>query len=123
MNRALIIKQPWIELILSGQKTWEMRSRPTNVRGRIGLIVQGTGLIVGEVDITDCLAPLTEKEMHHSPYHLLHMVDEIELLKKWRYAWVLKNAKRYKKPIPYNHPQGAVTWVRLDDDKLREQSK
>ena len=48
MDRALIVRQPWIDLILSGEKTWEMRSRPTNVRGRIGLIEQGTGLIVGE---------------------------------------------------------------------------
>ena len=55
MNRGLIIKQPWIELILSGKKTWEMRSRPTHIRGKIGLIEQGTGLIVGEVEIIDCL--------------------------------------------------------------------
>ena len=28
------------------------------------------------------------------------------------YAWVLKDACRYKRPLKYEHPQGAVTWVK-----------
>jgi hypothetical protein len=29
------------------------------------------------------------------------------------YAWVLKGAKRFRKPIPYEHPSGPVIWVTL----------
>jgi hypothetical protein len=30
------------------------------------------------------------------------------------YAWVVKNAHRLERPVPYLHPPGAVIWVRLD---------
>jgi hypothetical protein len=112
MERALIVRQPWIDLILSGKKTWEMRSRPTNVRGKIGLIEQGSGLIVGECKIVDSdhikLDPI-EHGLHYSH----HRVDDFNLLNKWCYAWEIEGAKRYDKPIPYQHPQCAVTWVRI----------
>ena len=52
MERALIIRQPWIGKILDGSKTWEMRGRPTSIRGRIGLIEQGSGMIVGEATLS-----------------------------------------------------------------------
>ncbi|MBD8246954.1 ASCH domain-containing protein [Xanthomonas campestris] len=41
--KGLVIDEPWISLILSGQKTWEMRSRATSIRGRIALIKKGSG--------------------------------------------------------------------------------
>lgn len=110
--KCLIIKQPWIELILSGKKTWEMRSRPTNIRGRIGLIEQGTGLIVGEAELTDCMESITNFDIGYCQH--LHKIEDIELLEKWHIPWVLENAKRYEKPIPYKHPQGAVVWVNVE---------
>ncbi|MDX2349767.1 MAG: ASCH domain-containing protein [Porticoccus sp.] len=111
MNRALIVRQPWIDMILSGQKCWEMRSRPTNIRGRIGLIEQGTGLIVGEVDLIDSLDALTH--LGRVCCFDYHRVDDPELLKKWKHPWLMQNARRYEKPIPYSHPKGAVTWVKI----------
>jgi hypothetical protein len=33
--RALSIRQPWAELILSRKKKTEIRNRPTNIRGRV----------------------------------------------------------------------------------------
>jgi len=41
--KGLIIKEPWISLILSRKKTWELRSRDTRVRGRIALIRKDRG--------------------------------------------------------------------------------
>jgi len=35
--RALAVRQPYASLIVNGHKIWEMRSRPTNIRGRIGI--------------------------------------------------------------------------------------
>ena len=39
---ALIIRQPWLGLILSGKKTWEIRGSRTNKRGPIALIESGS---------------------------------------------------------------------------------
>jgi len=112
--KCLIIKQPWIDLILSGDKTWEMRSRPTNIRGRIGIIEQGTGLIVGEAELIDCINGMSHNRLYgYTPDK--HLIQDERLLIKWNVAWVLKNAKRYKKPIPYKHPQGAVVWVNIEE--------
>ena len=51
--KGLIIREPWIGMILAGRKTWEMRSRQTPYRGRIGLIRKGTGMVVGIAEIVD----------------------------------------------------------------------
>lgn len=119
MERALIIRQPWLNLILDGKKTWEMRSRPTKVRGKIGLIEQGTGLIVGEAYLDDCPFSLLEdtpERFNQNLYKYAHQIDDLEMLKKWHYPWVLRGVKRYKKALKYKHPQGAVTWVKLENN-------
>ena len=111
MDRALIIRQPWIDMILNGEKTWEMRSKPTKIRGRIGLIEQGTGLIVGECNLDDVAESVDNFNIGYGQH--LHKVDDLDLLEKWKYPWVLSGAQRYEKPIPYKHPRGAVTWVKI----------
>lgn len=35
---GLLIRRPWIDLILDGYKTREIRGMPTRIRGTIGLI-------------------------------------------------------------------------------------
>lgn len=116
IERGLIIRKEWLDRIFDKGKVWEMRSRPTNVRGMIGLIEAGSGLIIGEAELIDCLSPLDELDVDLKTirYMLLHQVDDLDKLKKWKYPWVLKNAKRYNHPIPYDHPGGAVIWVKLD---------
>jgi hypothetical protein len=32
-----------------------------------------------------------------------------------QYAWVLKDVVKFKNPVHYKHPSGAVTWVTLDE--------
>ena len=75
LTRAISIRQPWVELILTGEKQAEYRSRPTNVRGRVFIYASltpaeslsgwnkvgkqpgelPTGQIVGTVEIVDCV--------------------------------------------------------------------
>lgn len=38
IKKGLIIKKEWLDLILSGEKHWEMRSNITLIRGDIALI-------------------------------------------------------------------------------------
>lgn len=114
LDRALIVRQPWIDLILSGEKSWEMRSQSTSVRGRIGLIEQGTGLIVGECWLDGVGQSVKSFNLGYG--HHYHKVDNFELLQKWHIPWLLSRPKRYETPISYNHPKGAVTWVKINKE-------
>lgn len=123
MQRALIIKPIWLNQILEDEakrKTWEMRSAATNIRGTIGLIESGTGFIVGQADITGSLGPLTADEYDSWFYKHRIPPDLTNIKAKYLHAWRMENAKRYKKPVKYKHPSGAVIWVTLTEkDKKR----
>lgn len=116
MERALIVRKPWIDLILSGEKVWEMRSRPTSIRGRIGLIEAGSGLIVGECNLDSVGESINNFNLGYGHHH--HKVDDFDLLEKWHIPWVLSGAKRYDAPIPYKNPKGAATWVNIEQAQL-----
>lgn len=111
-DRGLIIREPWAGLILTGAKTMEMRSRSTNIRGRIGIIVQGTGMIYGEAELYCVHANLSPQDMRLNIENHRAKVDEC-IEHGWTTAWCLRKARPYTHPIPYKHPSGAVTWVNL----------
>ena len=114
INRALVVDKPWIDMILDGKKTWEMRTKMTRIRGRIGLIKKGSGLIVGECDLVDSLPKQSMLEIAAAcEKHLIHWRVFTAMYFKWHFPWVLEKAQRYEKPISYKHPQGAVTWVKV----------
>lgn len=116
--KALIIRSPWIDLILSGQKTWEMRSRNCTHRGPIALIAGGTGKVVGTAELLDCLPKLDADQMRdHNGEHAIpeHLMDQV-IADGWVQPWVLRNVQRLPQPVSYQHPNGAVTWVNLPSD-------
>lgn len=109
ITHGLIIDKPWIDMILMGEKTWEMRSRMTKIRGKIALIKKGSGKIYGVCDLYDCItcdSDVLDEAVSD------HCVADSNLLKKWNVAWKLRNVEQIK-PIPYQHKQGAVIWVKL----------
>jgi hypothetical protein len=112
--RGLIIDEPWISLIVSGQKTWEMRSRNTGVRGRIGLIRKGSKTVIGLADLVETLRKLPISGANFAKHRVPE--SEIDDNFKWTTAWVLQCARSLPKPVPYRHPAGAVIWVNLDPD-------
>ncbi|MGD6960409.1 ASCH domain-containing protein [Rossellomorea aquimaris] len=111
--KGLIVKSPWIELILEGKKTWEIRGSNTKIRGTIALIKSGSGMVYGEVKINDS-KELTLKDYQVSnEFHRVQSEHSQALPYKKTYAWVLEKPKIYEEPIPYKHPMGAVIWVNL----------
>ncbi len=99
-NLALSVRQPFAELIITGEHPIEYRSIHTNIRGRVYVYASKTpkkkafeeigkqpgdfpvGVLIGTVEIIDC------KEKPHE------------------YHWLLANPRRLKKPVePDNHPQ------------------
>ncbi|MCA1054080.1 ASCH domain-containing protein [Rossellomorea aquimaris] len=114
--KGLLIKSPWIDLILEGKKTWEIRGSNTKTRGRIALIKSGSGMIVGEVNLTDCKELSLSDYQHRREFHCVDSEASTELPYKKTYAWVFEKPIIYHEPIPYTHPLGAVIWVKLPEE-------
>ena len=98
---------------------------------RVALAGIGTGQLLGEVEIVDCLpvgrmdegGELLAVEGYEEHYVLLpanmskHQVSREHMDKfRWRrwWAWVLSAPVTYPAPVAYHHPTGAQQFVRLD---------
>jgi hypothetical protein len=118
----LIIRSPWIEHIIEGRKTWEIRGKATTVCERIALIKGGSGRIVGAADLVDSVGPLTEAQLNERrDKHQVPPADLSPFIKKYggkAHAWVLANVVKLNRPVPYTHPSGAVIWVTLPNGIL-----
>jgi len=113
MDRAFIVKEYWGNLILDGVKPWEIRGTGTQIRGRVGVIFSGTGMIHGSVEIVGSELLLeSDFEMFRS-HHIIGTFEELPY--KEPHIWHLKDAIRFIEPIPYIHPHGAVIWVNLKE--------
>jgi hypothetical protein len=114
--RALLIRHPHIDKILDRKKTWEIRGSRVSLRGRIALIPSGSRTVIGVCDLVDCLGPLTAAEYRKNAKKAGTRPSEAKLgYYRQTYAWVLKKPRKLKKPVPYDHPAGAIIWVRLDE--------
>jgi hypothetical protein len=115
-SRGLLVRDPWIGLLLSGEKTWELRSRRTTFRGRFALIRSGTGLVVGEARLVDVVGPYSGEELRSSDrkHRAAAYVEANSGRFPSLYGWVVEGAMAYDRPVPYEHPQGAVIWVALE---------
>ena len=125
MKRGLIIKTPWIDYILNGSKSWELRTKNSKIRGRIFLIRSG-GDIEGEIHISESIGPLEPQELLSNLDKLQVSAERINEISndrkegykdgKDRYAWVLDSPMKYSNPVPYEKKPGAVIWVNLEDN-------
>ncbi|ANC90827.2 hypothetical protein A6A40_02310 [Azospirillum humicireducens] len=113
--KGLVIREPWIDLILSGSKTWEMRSKPTLVRGQIALIRKGSGMVCGVAELVACHSALDRDGLTATGDRHGIGANQIAdvLAAGWVVPWELAQVRRLPKPVPYRHPSGAVTWVNL----------
>lgn len=119
---AISIRQPFSELILLGEKRYEFRSKPTSVRGRVfiysglqwhgmltdpkivstlakhGVIDMPRGLIVGSMEIVDCL--------HKG---------------EGEYAWKVANPIRFDTPIKAKGRPMPVWWTPILTARQRQE--
>ncbi|UYM14897.1 ASCH domain-containing protein [Endozoicomonas euniceicola] len=122
ITRALIIAEPWISKILSGEKDWEMRSTHTSISGPVGLIAKGTGTVVGVAVIKGSKGPLSQENMLNNIHRHGIPSDMINsgAVSKWNHAWQLGEVKKLSAPVPYQHKNGAVTWVNLSPETQQQ---
>lgn len=116
LTHGLIVDQPWIQMIICGDKSWEMRANPVKRRGPVALIEKGMGTVIGVAHLVDVRGPFTADEMAaHETWHKIPPELYRAPAYKWRHAWVLENAMALPSPVPYKHKSGAVIWVQLDE--------
>ncbi len=121
VTKALVIDEPWITHILTGAKTWEMRSTETAHRGWFALIRKGSGTIVGLSCLESVGSPLDPDQLvatfekHRIPEDMIRS----GAVAKWNTPWKLADTIRFLKTVPYKHPYGAVTWVNLEAETSR----
>ncbi|MCG9059772.1 ASCH domain-containing protein [Laribacter hongkongensis] len=113
-DKGLLIREPWIEKILFGEKIWEMRSRDTRKRGWVALIKAGSGMVVGLARIVDCIGPLSELQMLETLDKHGISVERLSEIPQYRHAWVLSDVIRLPRPVAYQHKSGAVIFTSLD---------
>jgi hypothetical protein len=111
---GLVIREPWIDYILAGTKTWELRSTRTSYPKKIALIRKGSGRVVGTANLVGCEAPIAN-ESEFARTRKYHQVPSFSMAAKgnWLTPWVLASVKALDQPIAYEHPAGAVIWVKL----------
>ena len=110
--KVLSLKQPFAELVVSGRKTIELRKWNTHFRGEFLVHASKSpdnlamkkfgfekselplGFIVGKAELVDVKHYKTDEE--HKKDRDKHLADSV----CGEYGFVLKNAKRFEKPIP-----------------------
>ena len=113
--KGLIIKEPWINFILNGEKTWEIRGSNTKIRGKIYLIKSGTGMMFGECDLADSFPVTFEIFIENKHKHRIPNNSGVFIQYKNPHVWVMQNPVRYPEPKPYEHKQGAIIWINIQD--------
>ncbi len=113
--RGLVVREPWASRIVDGHKSWEIRGIQTRIRGPIAIIAGGTSTILGMAVITEVVGPLSLEQYRNQggPHGVLDD-GPTQLPYPLTFAWVLATPVRFAVPVAYDHPSGAVIWVRFN---------
>ncbi|WP_319446122.1 MULTISPECIES: ASCH domain-containing protein [unclassified Mycobacterium] len=116
--RGLIVRDPYASQLLNGEKIWEIRGRPTRIRGPVVIVKQGSGKAYGIANLVRVLGPLDLEDLVASPE--VPSQERADLRRdglpyRRTYAYVFTSPRWFEHPVSYRHPNGAVTWVRLPD--------
>ena len=112
----LIIREPWIGLILDGHKTLEIRGTKCNKSEghHIYLALSGGGgVIVGAVTFVACHGPLSRSEYTARAEEHCVAGDALPYGAS-TYAWEVRSPVRFSSPVAYHHKQGVVVWAKKE---------
>ena len=109
----LVVQKPWIDKIMDGDKTLELRG--TTCRKPVNTIVylseSGTGTIVGRARFVGCDGPL-DRETIDARFDEHRVTNNFLDAANYRrvYGWRFVDATRASSPIPYAVKPGAIIW-------------
>ena len=108
-QRCLKIDDKWVNLILSGSKTWAIRRTNTKIRERIALGNTQTKCYVGYATLIDSVAMTIEELKKHNDKHQANdFIDEYakgrkgQKTRKTLFAWPLTDVIKTR-PKRYSH--------------------
>lgn len=125
---GLIIKKEWLDLILSGKKTLEIRGHDTHKIGEpIYLLESGSHKVRAICKIEKSTLMTYDNWDKYKVNACLDM--SFVGLNKWyhtAYAWKLVEVEPIEDVWYYSHPKGAVIWVKnvepideMQDERIR----
>ena len=104
-DRIMVVRLPWLDKILDGDKTMELRSR----RYRAGYAWLGMGgHIYGRVKIAEAVELTAEEFRARVAEHCWPAEKELPYKKIW--GLMLVEVQRLAEPIPYWRPGCAIGW-------------
>ena len=106
-DRILVLRPHWLNLILAGEKTLEIRGRNLSA----GNYWLGTRGMIHGLAILDPATLINTAQAWQELRHR-HRVESDELPYKTTYALPIRRCRRVTPPIPYVHPRGAVGIVK-----------
>ena len=109
--RCLKLDDEWVNLILEGKKVWEIRTKDTKIRERIGLCNIKTKRVVGYATLTDSVKMSVAELLKHNDKHQANdFLKEYGKNREFLYAWVLKDVE--KEPNPKFYAPSRGSWSR-----------
>jgi hypothetical protein len=94
-------------MILSGEKTMEVRSRHYKLDGRIALGNSDNGLVEGYTTVKEVVKfPFSEIDRYEKHHHATKFLREHYRESNFLYGFVLANVKTEKRPFPYPKSHG-----------------
>ena len=118
VKKGLILKQLWLDKILFGRKSWEVRSCHCSKQKnrKIALIfknyVHGTCLIKESFVVT-------KKELKKHPQK--HQIPDLGVITyKTIYVWVLTNVQAFNVPVEIERKPGQITWINVKKKKVKK---
>lgn len=115
---ALTVKPEWLSLILSGCKTWELRSKPCrkDPKAFVALLASGTSTVWGFCQIDGSSSRWRSlRQLRSASARSKHQVSEAEL----QSLTDLRKAGQVR-PLGVSRLSGSVSWLRLEASALEE---
>ncbi len=113
-ERGFRVLEPYATYLVEGKKSWELRRRPTRIRGRVGVI--SGDRVLGTVELRDVHGPFQLEELQE--HWDKHLADQAFLERYARgdplYAWEVTRPQKFVTPVPVRIKPGHQTWVRLE---------
>ncbi|RLE61173.1 MAG: RNA-binding protein [Thermoprotei archaeon] len=118
--RALIIREEYINMILSGKKIWEIRKFNTNIRGPIALISRG--YLYGFVHLKNTFKIDKETLKRYRDKHGVppEFIDKYAGDREELYVWVLEKPLRLDKPLKISYAKGVQVWAHISLEEILE---
>ena len=114
--KVLTIKPQFLARILSGEKSWEVRSQNSLYRGCVALVGSGTRKIWGRAFLIGCTWK-TEAEIRAASAACLTTAEVRRFCQgSGAYVWILSDVQVFQTPVCWHPVPGCVTWSSVKSD-------